>query len=91
MNPRLIAHIAGSALIAVLAAASAANASAGHPVPAPYVQCRYGPRFAEIVPDGTGPGTEGWCRVVYDLPTYKGQFTIVAPSGARETYRPAGG
>jgi hypothetical protein len=57
------------------------------------VWCWYGwngsYRWDEVVPDGTLAGVpSGWCKVYIDLPMYLGEFTVVAPNGARTTYRP---
>jgi len=50
-------------------------------------------RWMEVVPDGTIGGSPGfgygWCKVYIDYPMYLGQFTVVAPNGARATYKPS--
>ena len=48
-------------------------------------------RWNEVVPDGkrwraTRPA---WCKVYIDFPMYLEEFTVVAPNGARQTYKPA--
>ena len=85
----VLAANASTSATSTRATVQLAPAFSGHDV-----WCWYGrdgnQRWDEVVPDGTiGGYPSGWCKVYIDFPTYLGEFTVVAPNGARSTYKPA--
>jgi hypothetical protein len=92
---RIIAMAAGAAILvsSAVSADAAVRITSSSYFGGQYAWCWYGwngtHKWVEIVPDGTLAGVpSGWCKIYYDPPLYREEFTLVAPNGARETYEP---